>query len=288
MKTQTKIKNGYNYLNELCSFNADFNASTPSVNPITNRVQYIIHQLEALNITHELDMYNSKNAFIDEIKAEDTKYINVMVRFNSTLNPTSDTIVFLAHHDVVNLNSENCQDNTASVSNLLHLCSLLKLKQENNTLESNVVVCFTDAEESVSFDSKYGRSGSVRLGHRITKGDLGKVKYAINLELTAMGKNLWICPYIPKEQENIVTKDILNIDSNVKTYRVPPNDSIALVLQGIQGVCIGTLDDENSKQANEKGFCSTWMLCHREADKFENAIESDMTNLVDNLLIRLV
>jgi len=286
MENQNNIKLGYELLKEMCAIKTDFNAFVPQYNPITNRVAYIIFQLEQFGIDFELDMFNAEDAFDDETPLNElkTKYVNVVVKFNSTLNSNATT-VFLAHHDVVNLNSDNCQDNTASVCNLLHLCQLIKIKQDNNTLENNVVICFTDAEEGGAFNTK---AGSVRLGHKINKGEYGNVKFAVNLELTANGKNLWYAPYIVENTtENVVTK-LKQVNINAKLYKVPPNDCIALHKQKIESVCIGTLDDDNALQIVEIGVCHTWLLCHKDKDDFSNANLEDMNNLVNNVLVNLI
>ena len=179
--TATSVRIGYEYLRELCSFNADFNAFNPRLNPITNRVNYICYQLNKMGVPFDIDYFNADNP--EELHKDKPKFVNVYAFFKGE-SPTNETIIFLAHHDVVNLDSENCQDNTASVSNLLHLCGLLKGK----TLNKNVLVVFTDAEEKCEFT----KCGAKRLAI-ISKMEMyGKVIKSINLELTANGTELWV------------------------------------------------------------------------------------------------
>ena len=80
-ETITAIKTGHEYLRELCSFNADFNAFKPKVNPITNRVNYIQYQLTAMNLPFETDMFNSENP--EKLNMTATKFVNLYVSFKA-------------------------------------------------------------------------------------------------------------------------------------------------------------------------------------------------------------
>jgi hypothetical protein len=179
----TLISKGYEFLRQLCSFNADFNAFKSMPNPISNRVQYIITQLTNHNIPHEVEIFKAING-VPTATAEDTTncFVNVVATIEGTNKDI--TTVFLAHHDVSNMKSENCQDNTASVSNLLDLCVRLSKEKPAN----NVVIAFVDAEEIV----QPAICGAQKLGQNIISGKYGQVKYAVNLELTANGRNYWL------------------------------------------------------------------------------------------------
>jgi hypothetical protein len=247
------MKIGYDFLVEMCSFGADFNAFTPKLNPITNRVAYITYQLEKMGVKYDLDMFNATNPKAVHIGKE--KLVNINVFFKGA---SEDTIVFLAHHDVKNVKSENCQDNTASVCNLLHLCGILK----NEVLDKNVLVVFTDAEEIAHPE----QCGAKRLAILINSGKFGKVENAINLELTANGNNLWASA---KKSKNLMKEVCENYQA--KQVNTPYNDAFILEQNGISSVCIGTLTEREMKIALGKGFCSTWALCHKEEDKIGRA-----------------
>lgn len=262
----TKV--GYDYLREMCSFNADFTARTPKINPLTNRHKYVIHQLEQMGLNnYEVDYFDSENPYTLHIGR--TKLANIVVKFKGK---TDETVVFLAHIDVSNKESENCQDNTASVCNLLDLCQRLKGKE----LDKNVVVCFTDAEEIVSPRT----CGSKRLSIRINNGDFGNVLYATNLELTANGKNIWATR---SDANSLLLKKVRETLPNIKQVSTPYQDSVVLGMNGIDSICFGILTDSEMNDVLKRGYCSTWALCHCEADTFNKAIEGDMSAFVDFL-----
>lgn len=267
----TLVSKGYEFLRQLCSFEADFNAFKSMPNPISNRVQYIIAQLKNHNIPHEVEIFKATSG-VPTATAEDTTncFVNVVVNIEGTNKDV--TTVFLAHHDVSNMKSENCQDNTASVSNLLDLC----VRLTKNKPANNVVIAFVDAEEIV----QPAICGAQKLGQNIKSGKYGQVKYAINLELTANGRNYWLS----HRTDNLLSKTIREIQPNTKRVRTPYNDSFVLEMLGLASVCIGSLNDGNMAQVSTQGYCKTWALCHNIADTFENeAVEEDMDLFVNYL-----
>jgi hypothetical protein len=275
----TEQKTGHDFLRELCAFNADFNAFQPQINPITNRVQYIIHQLTILNIEHEVDMFDTKNVHTCTETENKFVNINVFIKGNNTQGQDK-TIVFLAHHDVANIESENAQDNTASVCNLIDLCIKVKSKAQKGELNNNVLIVFTDAEEIVSFTN----SGATRLANRIKKGDFGNVEGTINLELSGLGQNLWATAYSNCQ--------LLNTCISVgATYKLTPfSDTATLFRNGVpNSVCIGILpNDEIDTEVNKNSFPKTWMLCHSKTDTFDKTNKEDMTWFVDTVLLGFI
>lgn len=268
------IKKGYEFLKELCSFNADFNAfGRGKVNPISNRVQYIMNRLEAHNIPYEVDKFRPILGVPDYEEGQNA-FVNIVVRIEGT--NTEATTVFLAHHDVVNLGTpelvaENAQDNTASVANLLDLCVQLSNEKPSN----NVVIAFVDAEEIVSPNI----CGSQRLAQNILNGKYGNVKYAVNLELTANGQNYWMSY---NDNTNILAQHIREIYPNTHRVRTPYNDAFILEKEGVASVCVGSLNELNLGQVKSRGYCFTWSLCHSIEDTFESqAIEEDMDLFVN-------
>lgn len=270
-ETPTLISKGYQFLRQLCSFEADFNAFRRGATPITNRVQYIITQLTNHNIAHEVEMFKAI-AGVPTATLEDTTncYVNVVVMIEGV--NTELTTVFLAHHDVSNTSSENCQDNTASVANLLDLA----VRLSKNKPENNVVIAFVDAEEIVSPPI----CGAQKLGQNIISGKYGQVKYAVNLELTANGRNYWFANRI----ENLLSRTIRERQPETKKVSCPYNDAFVLEMLGLSSVCIGSLNDGNMNQVATRGYCSTWSMCHSMADTFDSqAVEDDMDLFVNYL-----
>ena len=269
--TENMVKTGHNFLEEMCAFNADFNAFRPRVNPITNRVEYICFQLKKMGVPFDVDMFIARK--VEENGTNSEKYVNIYSFFKGQ-NTNNETIVFLAHHDVARLESENCQDNTASVCNLLHLCGILKDKK----LNKNVLVVWTDAEEIVSWTN----SGAKRLSVLCNLGFFGKVTKAINLELTANGTELWASC-------DASAKLIYEIQTEYKARRVgtPYNDSIIIEDNKIESVCIGILTPSELDIALQRGFCATWGLCHKMEDTFDKANAEDMKRFVENVLLKM-
>ncbi|MDP2692774.1 MAG: M28 family peptidase [bacterium] len=270
---EKNIRTGYKFLREMCSFNADFNAFIPRINPITNRVNYIQYQLKQMNVPFETDIFNADNP--EKLNMDKPKYVNVYAFFKGS-NPSNETIVFLAHHDIANIESENCQDNTASVCNLLHLCEILR----NTKLNKNVLVAFTDAEEIVSPET----CGAKRLAILTRIGMFGNVFKAINLELTANGECLWL-----STMRNFPFALELSEKYNGQLVETPYNDAFVLELNGLTSVCIGTLTENElyTTLRNKPNFCRTWGLCHTDFDTISNANAEDMKRFVENILVKM-
>lgn len=227
--------------------------------PFTARVQFIMDALFDLNIKFTHDVFG--------------RFVNVYVLIKG--KKRTSTVVYLAHHDIVNPDSDNCNDNTASVCNLLSLADHFK----NNKPEKDVLIAFTDGEEIGGFGSK-------RLSQRINDGDFGHVEYAVNLELTAYGQNLCI------DGKNFNTESKL-LDLIMATHPetaivgTPFQDSVILREHGIDSVCLCPVNDEDFERVEEGGLPKGWMVCHSERDTFDQAIGDDMDNFV-GLLTTLV
>lgn len=267
-----KSKNiGYKHLVKLCKVRNEFNAFNPRSWPVTSRFDYIEHELEKMCDDVFIDCFNLDGTNITKAKA--LKYVNIYSFFEAK-EKTNETILFLAHHDVVNINGENCQDNTASVCNLLHLCSLLK----DINLDKNVLIAFTDAEELGSTVE----GGAKRLSNLIKLGGWGKIIKSINLELTANGDRLYV-----SSKTNLDLMKELNEKYGAVRVKVPYNDNVCLELNGVNGVCIGTLRQKDFSDVLNTGFCKTWGLCHSINDTIDNASKEDMTNFVKNVLLKI-
>lgn len=195
--------------------------------------------------------------------------------------------MILAHHDIANEESENCQDNSASVCNLLHLCEILK----DSELQENVTVVFTDAEEIVDFNG----SGSAILSYRIKNGhpDFVNFQYAINLELTGKGNIIWA------DLLNVFSRNKMQPNSKLGSYitevfpsfkpvSTPFSDSAVLRHHGLDSVCIGLITENDSIQLEHQRYCETWALCHQSIDTFEKISKEDMGYFVKTILTRLV
>ncbi len=262
---------GFATLKDLCALPTDSTAfrSLQGADPVTSRVAFIRERLAAEGIPAELDRFQPVEG-VPDAEPGRPALANLTVTFPG-VDP-SVTTVFLAHHDVVDPDSENCQDNSASVANLMDLCSRLAQRKPRHT----VVVAFTDGEEL----GRPWRSGAQRLARHILEGRHGAVQYAVNLDLTAGGtETTYGC-----RRDHALTAAVQHLHPGMHRLDIPFNDAVVLESAGIPCACFGLLTPAELDQARQRGFCSTWALCHRREDTFAaSAVEADMTRLVDDL-----
>jgi hypothetical protein len=268
---------GYDHLYLMCKHVRNkSNSGSGYLNPITPRLQYIMDALAYQGIQYSfvpLESWHNASEKSEYVNPDDRKLANVMVQFYGT-NPEKPTVIFTAHHDIANPNSENCQDNTASVCNLIHLCQVLKEYQANGLLEQNVVIGFTDCEE-------IGGRGMNMLVTQINNGVYGEVEAMFALELTANGKNVWVQGL----REGTAVSRKINSIGLVDRVRTPYNESMNAARVGLPAVCIGTLTDDQIKDVQAKSYCATWGLCHSMEDTFErSAIQEDMNQFVATMV----
>lgn len=254
----------HNILVGLCQVKNESSSLIAKENPITPRVNYIIDTILDLGLYDKVNM----DTYLDgSDKTESLFYLNVELTFDMG---TETSIMFVAHHDVNNHRSDNCQDNSASVSNLLALADHF----QNNPPEKTVRIVFTDCEE-------FGGEGAGQLSRKIINGDFGIVEYVVNLELTANGRNLWA------DSENFTTESplltLLNEKADFYSAKTPFNDSVVLRRHEIDSVCIGSLTDRDMAEVKGRGYCKTWALCHKLDDTINEAVADDMDNFVEFL-----
>ena len=256
-------------------------------------VSYVHNQNKAKEIKKVLSEQNNLHTFFNEgysngfcfndlYERKETIYKGFYLNVEVTVyeNPQNEkSIIFVAHHDIVNSDSENANDNSASVCNLLSLAKEVKEQVERGKIyNENIYVVFTDCEEC-------GGKGAVQLAQRIKSGIFGDVDCVINLELTALGKAVY-CELIEENNSynrlKTAYKD-LGRKGEVFEFRTPPNDSWYIRKFGIDSINIGIITFDDIAEVNQRGYCSTWSVCHKESDKFINAVEQDMKEFVELL-----
>jgi len=267
---------GYYYLYEMCkSIRNDSHSASGYLNPITNRLRDIMETLSLEGVTFRFIPFHTHNE--NTFDKESLKLANVMVDFKA--KDSDETVIFTAHHDIANSNSENCQDNTASVCNLIDLCIRLKKLEQEGKLTKNISVGFTDCEE-------VGGRGMNQLIKEIKSGIYGDEEnltlYA--LELTAQGENFWVSGILKDSEFHKEIKEKLNKEE-VGVVGTPYNESVNARRYGIKACCIGILDDVNMKSALSRGYCDSWALCHSLDDTFEKSADKEsMNNFVQDLM----
>jgi len=267
-------KTGYDHLYFMCkkikNNYSSWNKKDTAL--LDNRSTYIIDQLNKLNVNYKIIPFNSGWSFTPKpFNVSDDKMVNIQVFLPATIE-TNKSIVYTAHYDIVNNNSENCQDNTASVCNLLDLCKIVSLM---DVREQNVYIVFTDGEES-------GGKGAKQLSTQIKNNELGEVTGIITLELTANGTEVWAEQIYPGK----VLTDKLSavIGKKVKQFITPYNEAISMRYNDLDAICIGILPKEEIKSLEQGKWSKSWGLCHSNSDTFELSAKRDnMSNFVEVL-----
>jgi len=218
------------------------------------RAEFIVNLCEKIGVPYEIDYFRHGSVH----------YHNIILRGDSTR-------MVIAHHDVVNVESENANDNSASVINAILLKKLVP----------DVHIVITDGEE-------VGFVGSSRLASQIKNGSFGPIEWVLNLELSGKGgKNFMIGGY-----EGALTDRIKEM-FNPPVKRTPGSDCLPLHINGIDTNVINPLPlllEGESDMLNENGYLdnSSWHLCHTMMDTFDKISIQDMEEFVTEILVPLV
>ena len=222
----------------------------------TPRVQFLIKLLKEEGIQFELDTFS----------------IGKTSGYNLIIKGTSDRMV-VAHHDIVNTESDNANDNSASVINAIMIKRLMP--------EMNVVLL--DGEE-------VGGLGSQRVSDQINDGYFGSIDWVLNLELTGKGgKYFFIGNYPGKLTDHI--KSIFDCP----VVQTPFNDSVTFRKNGIDSVVINPLPplskgDESIVKWDEETYLDFKLLfnCHSPKDTLETIDVNDMKEFVEQVVMPIL
>ena len=220
----------------------------------TPRVKFIVSLLESLGIPYEVETFTPR----------ETPFHNIILR------GTNNRMV-IAHHDIFNPESDNANDNSASVINAIYLKSLVP--------ELNVVL--TDGEE-------VGFIGANQLGRQILFGDFGDIEWVLNIELSGSGgKNFMIGSYKGK-----LTEHILNI-FDAPVVQTPPSDCSAISKYGIDTNVINPLPilfegESDIKYGDAFLDNSSWHRCHSKEDSLDKISIMEMHEFVTEVLYPIV
>jgi hypothetical protein len=271
----------YDFLKEYSQVFNLYTASTPSISPYSNKAIYIIDILSKLGIKFRCDIFPATSShYSNGNAATDTtshRLINIIAEPNP--NVQGPAIVFSAHHDVANVRSENCQDNGASVCNLLRLASLISQSPADS---QRTLIVFTDCEESGARGARRFAEGFVSDYKRKDKNDNmeheihGEISGVVILELTGHGKEIWTdCTGNQKEQQ-LHRKLEAAAKKTLPKFSTPPSDVSAFRGKGA-ALCIGTLKTEDLRMKE------TWRICHSMTDTIELCEEDDMKDFTEFL-----
>ena len=250
MKNKNKI---YQEIYNLCKIKNNGNVSKNDIYP-TPRVKFIIKLLDKENIDYKLDVFNND---------VDSNSYNIILKGNS------DKMV-CAHHDIINPDSDNANDNSASIINAIVLKKLLP--------ELNVVL--VDGEE-------LGGIGSQRISDLIHKDYFGNISWVLNLELTGIGGEYF---FIGEDPGYLY--DLVKSKFNCPTFNTPYNDSVTFRANNIDSIVINPLPilKKGKSDVFYKGkYLDTSILyrCHSMSDSVDKINTDDMQIFVENVLYKI-
>jgi hypothetical protein len=249
-------KFNYEIIYEFCKIRNKGPANRNGTKDLPPRVKFIIDLLKSLRIYYHLDSFHTSG--------------NIL--YNIYLIGASNNWV-MAHHDILNPEVDNANDNSCSVIN----CIALKL------LDPKINVALVDSEEVWSV-----KKGSQRFSELALCEEL-KVSSVLNLELTGIGgKNFFLGNYNTNLTEKIKNK------FNCDTMDVPFNDCVVLRENKIDCALINPLPPKNpSKNTNNKILgiddmdTSILNRCHTTEDKVENIKVEDMKEFTEEVLLNI-
>jgi hypothetical protein len=221
----------------------------------TPRVEFILNLLVELGLAYEIDAFD-----IDDVN----------IGFNIILRGSS-TRVITAHHDIVNPNIDNANDNSASVINAI----ATKLRRPE------VTVILLDGEE-------VGGLGSQRAADQINAGKLGEVEWVLNLELTGRGGNTFFIGNYPGK-----LSDHIRGIFDCPIINTPFNDSVVFRQNGIDSVVINPLpilNEGTSQVMWGESYLDYNMLynCHTKQDTLDTISIKDMQVFVEEVILPII
>jgi hypothetical protein len=167
-----------------------------------------------------------------------------------------------AHYDVVNIESDNANDNSASIIN----CISYKLKNPSINL------LLLDGEEP-----PFMGMGSFLASNYLKTRNIN-VKWILNLELTGLGEHFFI-DNIP----TILSENIIKKFGGVFCINTPPNDAMIFREEGFQSNVITTV--------NLNGTVPDYSILYKShtiKDSVNKISIENMKNFVENILDKIV
>ena len=221
----------------------------------TPRVKFLIELTEMLGLTPELHVFSVR---------EDTQGFNIVLRGSSNK-------IITAHHDIVNPNIDNANDNSASVINAI-AAKLLK---------PEITVVLLDGEE-------VGGLGSQYLSDQINGGEFGEIDWVLNLELTGRGGSTFFIGNYPGK-----LSDHIRGIFDCPIVSTPFNDSVIFRDNGIDSVVINPLpilEEGTSHVKWGESYLDYEMLfhCHTKKDTLDTIRVEDMQKFVEEVIIPIV
>ena len=244
----------YNKIYDFCKVR-NFGGVYSNGDKPTPRVQFLMQLLESESIDYELDTYQSRGNTC----------------FNLILKGDSDRMV-VAHHDIVNPNIDNANDNSASVINAIMIKKLMP----------HINVVLLDGEE-------FGGLGSQRVSDQINDGYFGTIDWVLNLELTGKGGKYFFIGNYPGKLSNHI-KSIFDCPITSTPY----NDSVTFRKNGIDSVVINPIPPLNEGKSSVKWDNDTYLdfsmlyNCHSSKDTIDTIDINDMKDFVEDVVLKIL
>ena len=244
----------YNKIYDFCKVR-NFGGVYSNGDKPTPRVQFLMQLLESESINYELDTYQSRGNTC----------------FNLILKGDSDRMV-VAHHDIVNPNIDNANDNSASVINAIMIKKLMP----------HINVVLLDGEEC-------GGLGSQRVSDQINDGYFNTIDWVLNLELTGKGGKYFFIGNYPGKLSNHI-KSIFDCPITSTPY----NDSVTFRKNGIDSVVINPIPPLNEGKSSIKWNNDTYLdfsmlyNCHSSKDTIDTIDINDMKDFVEDVVLKIL
>jgi Peptidase family M28 len=260
----------YDKIYDFCKVRNHGNCFKNGTEP-TPRVKFLMNLLDEQQIEYELDIFSGDEdskrkplMFVDN--GVENKYFNIIMKGSSNK-------MIVAHHDVNNASTDNANDNSASVINVI---ATKKLRPELN-------VVLLDGEE-------FGGIGSNRVAQQIKSGEFGKIDWVLNYELTGKGgKYFFIGDYPGPLSDRI--KGLFSCP----VVRTPFNDSVIFRRHGIDSTVINPVPALPEGKKSEVVFpdgtnldISILYNCHSPKDTVSSISVSDMKEFVEEVILKIV
>ena len=206
---------------------------------------------------------------IDKIDDEPefvNKYFNIIMKGSSNK-------MIVAHHDINNPLSDNANDNSCSVINVI---ATKKLRPEINAV-------LLDGEE-------FGGIGANHLSKQIKAGKFGVIDWVLNFELTGRGGKYFFIGSYPGRLSDKITSEF-----NCPIVHTPFNDAVILRKYGIDSVVINPIPPlpdgkKSTVQAPDGKYLDISMLynCHSMKDSVSTISVSDMKEFVEEVILKII
>lgn len=251
-----------------------------------NRINFIIDYLVKQNIEHFINNYTFGK--------------NIIVEKNNIFSQKK--LIIMAHHDVLNPDFENANDNSSSVAVLLKVAEYFK----SYNLKCSLKIVFNDNEELLGgllikdspisyLENILEKSGSFVELKKEKESSNKKIDVLI-LELSGIGEGVFIAESSGLIQCNSnLNKKLVDIaekyNFKYSLIPVPMSDYISVHTLKLSGTVIGAIPyfeiEEYRKKKSNNFYSSSWRRNHTSFD-IVDAISEKSLNMIYTFLIKFI